>query len=247
MSLDDKKRFIELAARADARCRYCFTEFLDLAGQNELQSVKRQLAVPYSLFGGVEGCERRVARFGSEDICGYEEPFPIVCLKISPRSAKFAETLTHRDFLGSLMALGIERELLGDIVVHDSAYLFCLERIAPFIIDSLSEVKHTYVNVTQVEAPPEGELFKTQSISVQIQSERLDALVAHIFKLSRGDAQELFGRDLIFVNGAACPNTSYAPKSGDIVSVRGYGRFKYIGVSSLSKKGKSNVTAELYI
>ena len=87
---------------------------------------------------GTEGCERQMLRFGSEETLGYEEAFPISCVVIRPSAPKFAEELTHRDFLGALMNLGIERDVLGDIIVRDAVgYVFCEDAMA-----DLSGKKH---------------------------------------------------------------------------------------------------------
>ena len=86
-----------------------------------LESNKHVLG-KYILFGGCDGTERNIARFGNSEELGYEEDFPIVCLEILPKSEKFAEPLCHRDFLGALMNLGIERKNIGDIsVMHKRA------------------------------------------------------------------------------------------------------------------------------
>lgn len=249
--MDDaqEKRFQELFKRYDIQGIYLFTHFLDLAALNTLQCCLPRLPrAPYTLFGGAEGCERKMLRLGSEAECGYEQPFPIVCLRIAPASARFAEKLTHRDFLGALMNLGFERELLGDIVVRDeAAYLFCEERIAPYIMQGLTQVRRTTVRCAQMEQLPQGGLFRLERRVVQLSSVRADALTAHVFKLSRGDAQALFAQGRVFVDGRECRDTSYTPKPGEILSVRGFGRMKYIGVDSLSKKGKSNTAIDLFV
>ena len=243
------RRFTELAERAWGQGTYQFTAFLDLAGQDDFHRIKQKLPpVGWQLFGGAEGCERKVLRLGCEEVCGYDAPFPIACLKIAPLSKKFAEPLTHRDFLGALMALGMERELLGDIIVReDAAYLFCLSRIAPYIAENFTQARRTSLSCAPCEAPPEGELFRTERRIIQLQSERLDALIAHLFRISRGDAQALFPQGKVFVDGRLCESASFTPKPGQIISVRGMGRAKYLGVESLSKKGKSNTAAEIYI
>ncbi|MBQ9197151.1 MAG: hypothetical protein IJ157_07885 [Clostridia bacterium] len=243
-----EKRFEELFRRYNAQGLYLFTNFLDLAALSTLQRVLPRLPrAPYTLFGGAEGCERKMLRLGSEEECGYEEPFPIACVLIAPASAKFAEKLSHRDFLGALMNLGFERELLGDIVVREEgAYLFCLERIAPYIAQSLTQVRRTTVRCSQMPELPDGALFKLERQVVQLASVRADALVAHVYKLSRSDAQALFVQGRVFVDGRECRDTGYTPKAGEILSVRGFGRMRYVGVDSLSKKGKSNTAVELF-
>ncbi|MBR1584837.1 MAG: hypothetical protein IJ662_04795 [Clostridia bacterium] len=245
----EKKRLQELANRSWSQGVYCFTHFLDLAGLSLFQSLLPALPpAPWTLFGGADGCERQMLRFGSEELCGYDAPFPIVCLKISPLSARFAEPLTHRDYLGSLMALGIEREILGDIVVKkEEAYLFCEERIAPYVMDRFTQAKHTSLRCAAVDRLPEGALYETQRRTVQLSSQRIDALIAHVYGMSRGDAQALFPAGKIYVSGRLCESPGYTPKPGDVLSVRGFGRMRYVGVQSLSKKGKENTAVELYI
>ena len=244
-----EKRFEELFRRYNAQGVYLFTNFLDLAALSTLQRILPRLPrAPYTLFGGAEGCERRMLRLGSEEECGYEEPFPIACIRIAPASARFAEKLTHRDFFGALMNLGFERELLGDIIVREEgAYLFCLERIAPYVAQSLTQVRRTTVRCSLLDAPPEGALFKLERQVVQLASVRADALIAHVYKLSRSDAQALFAQGRVFVDGRECRDTGYTPKTSEILSVRGFGRMRYVGVDSLSKKGKSNTAVELFV
>ena len=113
-----KKRFSELARRSSDGGYFTFTDFLGLLEQSAFNEIKRTLPGKYTTFGGFEGAERIMIRFGSEDEIGYTAPFPIKTLLIKPRSERFAQTLSHRDFLGSIMNLGIERECLGE---HASA------------------------------------------------------------------------------------------------------------------------------
>lgn len=81
-----------------------------------------------TLYGGREEAERKILRFGSEAELGYEQPFPICCIRIRPLSAKFADKLSHRDYLGALMNLGIERSTIGDILPGEGE-AFCSVRI----------------------------------------------------------------------------------------------------------------------
>jgi RNA-binding protein YlmH len=244
-----KKRFIELAKKSYDGGYFTFTNFLGLAEQSLFSEIAKDIrGIPYTVFGGAEGAERVIVRFGSPDDLGYEEDFPIKALKISPKSEKFADRLSHRDFLGSLMNLGIEREMLGDIVIIDNVgYLFAKEEICEYICSSLTKIKHTDVRVSTADSLPDGELYRTEMRKIQLSSERLDAVIAKTFSLSRDDAQALFKRGLIFVNGKCIESTSYTPKAGDVVSARGHGRLIYRGYDSTSKKGKLNVSVELYV
>ena len=242
-------RLSELCKKSYERDIFTFSDFLGLMEQTILKRATKGFpAAHITLFGGADGCERVMARFGNPEALGWEEPFPIVCLKIEPKSQKFADALTHRDFLGALMHLGFRREMLGDIAIFENVgYLFAEEKMAEHILTSLTEVRHTAVHVSLVEKIPEGQLFRTEAVTVQVQSERLDAVIAKVFSLSREDAQGYFAKSLVFVNGAATESTSHVPKAGDKISVRTKGRFIYGGAVSLSKKGKTNVRIEKYV
>ena len=182
-------RFEELADRADKQGFWTDTEFLTLAEQDTLCSLR--LAVPYALHAGYPDGERKVAALGSEELFGCEYPSPIVCVKIAPASQKFADKLTHRDFLGALMGLGVRREVMGDILIADNiGYLFCLESIAPYIIDTLTEVKRTTVRCGLSE-PPTALLQPPPITSVVIASERLDAIISAVRTVIKHTAEAL--------------------------------------------------------
>ena len=228
----------------DGRILHVYDDAVELPNG---QTASREL-IRYECFGGVAGCERVMARFGNPEELGYETPFPITCVKISPLQQKFADELSHRDILGAVMNLGIERGCLGDIVLRDNvAYLFATERIAPFICENLTKVKHTSVKCEVTDAPPEGELFRTETMTVNVSSLRADCVVAAVWRLSRGSAEKLFAAQKVFVNGRLTESGSGQLKENDIVSVRGTGRFVYKAVSGNSKKGRLFIEIEKYV
>lgn len=244
-----KKRFKELAARSYNAGIFTFTDFLGLSEQAAFEEVRGQLGgAHFEASGGAEGTERVIIRFGDPEELGYEEAFPISILKVEPTAPRFAEKLTHRDLLGALMNLGIERKMLGDIAMAEgSAYIFVKEEMAAFIAEELRRVRHTDVAARITEALPTGELYKTERATVQVASERLDAVIAKLYALSREEAQKLFKRELIFVGGRLCESVAYMPKAGDVISVRGYGRFIYRSYETMSRKGKLNVVLDVYV
>lgn len=240
-------RLKELSEKSDKNSRFTFTEFLSLDEQSTLKSLERELYF-FTLFGGADGCERVVARFGSPSDFGYEEEFPISIIKIAPKLKKFSDELSHRDFLGALMNLGIERKFLGDIIVKDNvAYVFALNKMAEYIAENLLKVKHTAISAEIVFDVPEDRLFPTESISIPVSSLRLDCLIAGIYNLSRSQVVELFSAQKVFINGRLIENISHIPKEKDIISLRGFGRFIFSSVGGLSKKGRTYVTLEKYI
>ena len=245
-----KKRFLELADRAYTNCQYQFTGFLNLTETSLfLQTAREFPHVPYALSGGMEDGERQMARLGSEEMMGYEEPFPIRCIKAEPPMQKFADKLSHRDVLGALMNLGVERSTIGDILLCDNvAYIFCTEKMAGYLTSELTQIKHTPVRCSVAEDLPDiAVLRKIEEMRVQVASVRLDAMIAKVYNLSRGDSLELFRAKRVFVDGKLCENNSYAVKENEVISVRGFGKFKYLSQGGVSKKGKINVTVGRYV
>lgn len=240
-----KKRFIELSERSFSKSIYTFTEFLSPAEQSVLKySVK---GVPYHFEGGYNGAEKAIAVFGDEELCGYEESAPISFIKIEPCSIKFSGELNHRDFLGSIMSLGIRRSTLGDILVKNNiAYAPCFENIADYLCENLVAIKHTNVRCSKVEHLPEEALPQLLESEFVVASERLDSVISSIYKISRSESKGLCEHEKVLVGGTAMLNASYTPKENDIISVRGFGKFVYCGIKLETKKGRLRCKAKIY-
>lgn len=239
-----KNRLRDLADKSYKQNIFTFTSFLGLPEQDIFWQIERDIKhVGFTLSDG----DRKMIRFGHPEDLGYEESFPIVCIHITPLLAKFADKLSHRDFLGSLMNLGIDRSTLGDILVGEKeGYLYCLDSIADFICENLTKIRHTNVHcqvVKDVAKIPKEEPVEQK---IQVASERLDGVIAKVYQMSRGDALEQFRAKRVFVNGRLCENNSKTLKPGDVVNVRGNGKFVYDGLLSETKKGKLNITVKVY-
>jgi RNA-binding protein YlmH len=243
------KRLSELANKAYNNSQYMFTGFLSMSELDIYYRMERELSfVSVTAFGGTNDCERVMLRFGSEDLCGYEAEFPISCIEISPLIEKFGEELSHRDYLGALMNLGIERGTLGDIIIiGKDAYLFCTDKMSQYIIDSLDKVRHTSVRCRLAQSIPESTVTRLERKTLQVSAARTDSIIAKLYKMSRSESVELFRTKKVFVNGRLNENNSGQLKPEDKVSVRGCGRFKFIGVSGETRKGKLNVDVDLYV
>ena len=240
------RRFEDLFRRSYGTGTWMFTDFLSAGDAALVYRVAGETEV--SLFGGAEGCERVMIRFGNAEEFGYEIPFPIRILKVAPLQKKFADELTHRDFLGALMNLGIERDVLGDIVVKtDHAYVFAAEKIADFITENLFRIKHTSVTVTVIQDVPEDVAPTLERVEVIVPSLRLDGIVAKLYHLSRQQAKDLFTGGLVLVNGRLCMNPAGAVKENDILSVRGHGKFAFRRFDHETKKGNRVVVVEKYV
>ena len=241
-------RLKDLADRSYQNGQYTFTNFLTIGEITEFYEHEKDLAFAFpSVYGGYEGAERRMIRFGSKENLGYEQDFPISVLSVRPVREKFADDLNHRDFLGALMNLGIKREMLGDILVTGKeACVLCRDSLADYIIENLSKVKHTSVKVSVADELGNIFLPEKKDKIIQVSSPRIDAVAAKVFNLSRQGILELFPAGYVHLNGMICTENAKLLKAGDAVGVRGYGRFDFSEELNLSKKGKLNCRVMIY-
>lgn len=250
-----QQRFLDLADAADRRGIVTYTDFMNLNELNIFHNTVRNASfIKWKLFGGYAKAERQLAAFIPDALYLYGEEFddscdfPIVCLKIAPLSERFAENLSHRDYLGAILNLGIDRGVIGDIRIDGvCAYVFCLEKMADFLCSSLTRVRHTSVVCTLFEGEV-GEIpLHVQQIQGTVASVRLDTLLALAWKASRSSLVKLIEEGQVFVNGKCTVSNGYRVKEDDLISARGLGRFHYKGVRSQTKKGRFLVEIEIYI
>lgn len=173
----------------------------------------------------------------------------IGCFRIEPRAAKFAEALSHRDFLGALMGLGIKREMLGDLAVTENcAQLAALSTVREVLLRELTEVKHTKVRVSEIARDELSAVRRTEIRSINAASLRADVLIAAVWRLSRTQAKESFARGEVFRNGIEMENPSAELKAEDFVSLRGKGKFKLCGTDArVTKSGRLYIDIAYYI
>ena len=240
-----KKRIMELATTSYYKEYPTYTDFLTLNEQSVFQSMVRDLpAVSYTMWGGNAISERKMICFSNSEID--KVTFPISVLKIQVVHAKFAEKLTHRDYLGAVLHLGIDRSKIGDIMFDDKdAYIFVADGMKDYIMTSLEKVKHTNIRCEEVETDIAFEQ-NYQEIVGTVSSVRLDAVIATAFHSSRSRLLSMISGGKVFVNGRLIMSNSYRLNEGDIVSVRGVGKFLYDKEQDMTKKGKVKILLKKY-
>lgn len=242
-------RLSDLAKRAYQQNIYTYSNFLSPSELSLLEDIKEDISyIHYQCFGGNELCERQIVGFGSEEDFGYSGHFPITVIKVTPLLEKFSDVLSHRDFLGALMHLGLERDTLGDIFIREkTAYIFCLENIAHYICQELTKVKHTNVKceLTNMDIPALKPTLIDEEFPVA--SLRLDGIIANLLKCSRNEALSLFEEKKVSLNGHITGRSSTLLKEGDIFSVRGHGKFIFSGSGGNTRKGKIYVHIKRYV
>ncbi len=241
------RRFVDLSRQAGQKDIVVFSEFLNI---NELNIFKQEIPNLYSgyeIFGGYELSERQMIAFIPDALC-YTWDYPIACLKVSPVNRKFAEELTHRDVLGSLMNLGIERAKLGDILINEEGiYVFCEEKIAGYLMEGLTRIRHTAVASEEVHVGSLAIEPRKELVEGIIASNRLDSVIACICKISRSQASQWIKGGKVFLDNRQILQATVECKPGELISVRSVGRFRFIGSFGETRKGRLKIQYEKYI
>lgn len=249
-----EKRLIELSKIAYHRNIFTYTDFLNLNERNILHTLpKDKLYSRYVTFGGYDLAERQMVAFIPDALSLREEnlndiDFPYVIIKILPLQAKFSEQLTHRDYLGAILNLGIDRSKIGDILIKEKETIVFIHRsMSDFLCNELTRIKHTSVYATVSNCEELDFTPNFEEITGTVASVRLDSLLSLAFSSSRSKLSGLIEGAKVFVNGKLMTTNSYQVKEGDIISVRGMGKFKFNGSKYRTKKNREFVSINKYI
>jgi len=175
------------------------------------------------------------------------EEIPITVLKI--RGSGF-KTLSHRDFMGGILSLGIDRSVVGDIAVisESEAIVHVSNRIAPYICTELTKIGRDGVRVETCEPDPMFAVPRRFEESViTVASARLDGVVKAITGKSRETAAEMVRAGLVELSYDNAPSVSDEVKDGDVLSVRGYGKYVLGGTSGQTKSGRLRIICKKYL
>lgn len=220
----------------------------------EIDDVKALRLNNVAFIGGHDNFERGIAIFlpdymSEEEAIKFESEDNqlIACIQIDVLGGKFAGQLTHRDLLGAILSLGIKREFVGDILFDkETAYAFVLTSIVPEIESGLSQAKHEKLTVKRIpcsDCPAKVDFLKKE---LPVSSLRLDLAVASAFHLSREEAKKTIDGGLVMVGGLERIEPSTPLKEGMRISLKGHGKFIYLGVAGQSKKGKTIIEIAIY-
>lgn len=239
------KRVDDLHRRCERQSDICHTAFLTPAEVFSVESHCVSCGYKYDLFGGAESCERKILfllPFWADD-SGFSHELYISAVHITA----YYGSPGHRDYLGALLGLGIERDSLGDIIIKDSeAYFFCLSSVAAHLSE-ISKVGRVSVKarLCPIDAVPPP-VINCKSKSFSVLSPRLDAVIAEIFNISRSAACSKIEEGLVSLNYSVCLKTDKAVCPQDIISLRGHGKARIVEFGSLSKKGRRFITSQIY-
>ncbi len=221
----------------------CFSRFLD---PKELALVKANLHLrqPFMLWGGYDDSERQMLGFFPDFLEPDAVLFPITALRLTSR-----EPLGHRTILGSVMGLGIERNLIGDVAMEDgSAVLFACSSIADYIQMNLTKAGRAGVKISV--APMESLQLLPKAwepVCGTVASLRLDCVLGLLTGTSRSGAEEMLKKELVSLNHTLCKKGATVLSVGDVLSIRGFGRAELLELGGETRKGRMKITLKKYI
>lgn len=235
-------RLLDLAEAVMKTAKFRISPFLDPYGQEIAETICASYeGIQLDFGGGYAGAERQRAMLCHRDFAGTPDGFAIACVEAA-WNGQFAR-LTHRDVLGAVMSLGIERELIGDILpTPDTAKIICDAKIADFIVNNLTMIGAVGVKTALSDLaaiPPREE--RTKEIRATVASLRLDSIVAAGFGISRSRAADDIAADKVKLNWQSAASASKTIKEGDVLSMRGRGRVEVTEVRGQTKKGRTVV------
>jgi len=239
------RRADDLQRRSGEQHCITHTGFLTPAEQHALET-RPHLRSSLFFHGGGPDAERRVAFFlpdylAPEDFDPEDHitAFRLICRFGAPG---------HRDVLGSLLGLGIERWTVGDIYTSgESAWFFCLPSVAEHLQRELTHIGRNGVQVGVLplaEVPAPGR--EREELSFTVSSLRLDAVLAGTFNLSRGVAAEQIESGLVSLNYSICEKPATELDVDDVFSLRGSGKAILAEISGKSRKDRTRIRVEKY-
>lgn len=224
-----------------------------LSGREQLiaqRLIQKMGVLNTSFFGGTEAAERRVLCYIPDyyepDQYLYEEDGPVAALRAEISDY---DTLTHRDFLGGILAQGIKREVLGDIFVSkEHCDFLCMREMAPYLLEHLCSIGRAKVRLSelplrQLEVPEQ----KMKVIRDTVSTLRLDSIMASGFQMGRSKAQTFISAGKVEVNHGPVTKSDRMVGEGDVISCRGLGKMVVFQVNGQTKKGRTSVVLQKYL
>lgn len=241
-----------LKARIEDAVRLCkrrsspvFIGFLDEHQQAVAKGMLRAEDVVWSFFGGHADGERTLLGVSPDFLPLEEAWFPLTAMGFHYRSGR---EITHRDVLGSLLSAGVRREMIGDILCADGvSVVFVKDEIVSFLQEEIVKIGGEGV---RCEVPFAGELPQAHTFVERrdtVASPRLDAVLRVCLSASREEAARRIEMGLVSVNHVICTSVSAQVQEGDVLSVRGAGRFRVAQIGPPTRKGRLFVTVEQYV
>lgn len=225
------------------------TEFLDMAEGSAVLGYLKKTHYSFDLWGGYDGAERKIALIYPEGVLeGFNPSEHLTFLQVTPRNNRFVKPPGHRDYLGALMNLGIERRVLGDIIMQEQGcILICVNHIVDYLETHFTKVGNNDITLQAMNHLTDViSNRKFHHIRNTVSSTRLDSLVKVCVNVSRGDSTTLIKSGKVFVNGLEINKISFEVAETSIITIRGYGKYRLTTIGKKTKKDRLVVEIDQY-
>jgi RNA-binding protein YlmH len=220
-----------------------FLGFLSLEETAFVENTVSKLKANYKFFGGYQDAQRVMLGCFPEWECEWE--FPITAITLTFRKN---DSLTHRDILGSLMALGLKRETVGDILIETArAVVFLTDETTDYVINQITKIGRVGVEIKKGFKTPLPAAGVLSDFSSTVSSERLDCVVAALIGASRKTACEKIEQALVSVNSIVSQKPTLKVRAGDVVTVRSKGKFIVDSIEDKTKKDRLILRYKKYV
>lgn len=251
-NFDEEKLLISRCEDTIKLCEKHYSlKFLGFLTPYERAVIERSVLPPVDIvcafYGGYDYAERTIFTAVPEPLSyNIDCELPIDVIEITGRDISL---LSHRDYLGSILGLGIKREKIGDIaILDDCCFIFVLNDISEYILNNLSKIGRVGVNLKKKELfdikIPEPRI---KEIKGTVSSMRLDCVLSLALSVSRSTANSLISSDKVFVNWKEENRNDFTLNDNDMLSVRGFGRFKIKASNDFSRKNRQHIIIEKYL
>lgn len=244
------KRLEDLHKAANKRRQCTNTEFLAMAEGSVAMAYLDSHNITYLMSGGYNEADRQLALIFPDDALDAAiHTLPINFIQIKPSGNRFHGDPTHRDYLGALMNLGIERRVFGDMIIQEQmCTLICINHIREFIMTNLNHVGNCDVHLEVIDSLEDLQVQRQyKRIRNTVASLRLDSIVKICTNLSRGSSMSLIKSGSVFVDGREINKASHLVEEGRVLSIRGYGKYRVAFIGSKTKKDRTVVEIDQYI
>lgn len=249
--IDLKNKMFRIIDKANGCLKNYDVRFSDFLNPFEVENVKAILNssydLKYTVDGGYDESERKMV-FIYPFYMGYEDIRETLRFIQIEGNFKF-KSISHKDYLGSLLSLGIKREKIGDIIIHEN---FCQVvvtfDICDFILMNLEKVARNNVKLKEISRkevvynPP-----NYKEINFTVSSNRIDCIISGLYNISRQESAKLISNEKVQVNYEKITSCSKEVKSESLISVRGKGRSQINSIGDLTKKGKMKVQGKILL
>lgn len=244
----DARDLLEAKLRDHIRLSQRRPSFLGFLDESQCAAcedlLRRERGAQWLLWGGWPEGERKLLGLFPDYLEPDDALFPITPVTFTYRAG---DKLTHRDFLGSFMALGVERDVIGDILAGEGRCVaFFRQEMAPYFLDNIRKIGRVGVKAEEGAKEPLPVRREFKELSGVVASQRLDCLVAFLCKTSREKAAGLITAGLVMRNHREILSSSQRTEEGDVLSIRGHGKFQIDRLGPLTSKGRLSVLCRKY-